>query len=208
MNNILDFFVAPGNIAFLVAGCVVLAVLLIELMATFIGFSLHMFDADVDIPLSKGAEMDGFLGWLNPGNVPVILLLTMFLGCLSLVGFVGNWVWTGLGFNILSPLFTTPIVGATVLPIVSKFSAIMGHMLHQEDSNAVTLDDMLGYYGVVTLGPVQDRVAGQARFRDDHGISHYVDVVAETGQTIDIGDDVVLLQRLAEGSFMFVIRKV
>ena len=202
MNEILNFFVAHGNVGFLVAGCAVLAILLLELCGALLGASLHMFDADADI------DLHGYLGWLNPGKVPVILLLVIFLGCLSIAGYIFHWIWAGMGFSLLSPLFITPVMGAVVLPIVSKFSNVLGRVLHREDSNAVTLDDMLGYYGVVTIGPVQDRVAGQARFSDGHGVSHYIDVLAEPGKSMNVGDNVVLLQRLAEGSFMFVIRKV
>jgi hypothetical protein len=203
MTEVITFLFASGNLAFLTAGAIVLAMFILELLALCVGFSLHSFNIDADADI----DVDGVLGWLNPGKVPVVLLLTAFLGLFSIAGFITNWIWTGMGFKMLTPLFVSPLVAVMVLPLVSKLSYTLGHLLHQEDSNAVMLDDLLGYYGVCTLGPVQELVAGQARFKDDYGVSHYLDVVAEPGKTIEMGDDVVLLQRFAEGSFMFVIRK-
>lgn len=205
MDQTLDFFVAPENLGFLVAGCAVLAILLLELLGTLIGISIHMFGASVHVDVD--CDADGFMGWLNPGKMPVIILFIAFLGCLSIAGFSFNWIWTGFHFKMLSALFTTPIVSVAVLPIVSAFSNSLGPILQSDDNNAITLDALVGYYGTVTMGPIRDHAAGQAKFKDDFGVTHYMDVVAEPGHTLEMGDDVVLLQRLAEDSFMFVVRK-
>jgi hypothetical protein len=204
MEQVINFLVAPENLAFEIAGCIVAAIFILELLATLIGASLHLFHVDADID----GDVDGIFAWLNPGKVPVMLLMLAFLGCFSIAGYVFNWIWEGLGFKPLTLLLICPIVGVAVLPLVAKLSAFLGHYLHQDDSNAISLDDLLGYYGTLTLGPIGEKVSGQAKFKDDYGVTHYLDVVAEPRQTIDMGDNVVLLQRLAEDSFMFVVRKV
>jgi hypothetical protein len=204
MDQVISFLVSPENLAFEVAGCIVVSILLLEILASLVGASLHMFHVDADLD----GDVEGVFAWLNPGRVPIMLLMIAFLGCFSIAGYVFNWVWEGVGFKPLNALFICPIVGVCVLPLVAKLSALLGEVLHQDDSNAITLDDLEGHYGKVTMGPFTDKIAGQAKFRDDFGVTHYIDVLAEPGTSVDMGDDVVLLQRLAEDSFMFVVRKV
>ncbi len=207
-NTILEFFFKPENIAFLVAGIIVLAILVFELLMALIGGSLHIISTETNLhfDVDKG-DIGSAFDWLNPGDIPVIILLTIFLGLFSLTGFTLQWIWEGMGFKPLYWAFTAPIVTAVVMPGLRGCSEFLSKHLPRETTNAVTLDSLEGLYGVVTLGHVTPDIMGQARFKDEHGVSHYLTVVAESGE-IQTGDDVVLLHRLLDSSAYFVVRKV
>ncbi|HEX8348814.1 MAG TPA: OB-fold-containig protein, partial [Hymenobacter sp.] len=206
MQKALDFLFLSDNIVFLIAGIAVLALFAFEVIAALIGGSLHLIHADSDIAF--GNDVGGVMDWLNPNEVPVIILMTIFLGVFAALGFSLQWIWLGLGLPLLSPLITAPVTAAGALLPVKAASTVIGRVLPRETTNAITVDSLFGYYGKITIGPVMERAQGQAKVRDDHGVTHYFQVVLDDSGIAEEGDNVVLLERVSDDSHVFVVRKV
>lgn len=206
-SAIFDFFFKPENIAFLVAGVAVVAILVFELMSAIVGGTVHFISAETNISLdSHSGDINSPFDWLNPGGVPTIVLLTLFLGLFSLTGFGWQWIWEGAGFEPLFWGFTAPVVAAVIMPVMRVSSTFISKHLPQETSNAVDIESLLGSYGEVTMGPITTDSPGQAKFKDEHGISHYLTAYSEVGDA-QTGDTVVLMGRLSEPNYGYVIRK-
>lgn len=208
MAEVFEFLFRGENIAFLVAGIAVLSILAFEILAMLIGGSLNLIGGHGDIDVGK-PDVGGFLDWLNPGHVPVIVLLTAFMGSLSVCGYTMQWLVASMDMPLLHWMMATPIATVFALPIVRGTSAVFNRIVPQETTNAITVEDLFGFYGKMTLGVATNTVEGQAKFKDDHGVTHYLSVVTDGADVrADVGDDVVLLNRLRDDSHVFVVRKI
>lgn len=216
--DILAFFLEESNRAFLGAFIVLLVILGLEIVSMLVGFSLsELLDNAVDFDINKPelskpdiskpditkptGPISGFIGWVNAGHVPLLILIVAFLGAFSVVGYVVQWI-THLIVPVLLPtLVAAPIAVAGALPIVRLTSQVVGRLFPQDHTTAVGYDSLTGFYGEVILGPATEERPGQARVRDDYGTDHYVRVVPEGQGAIEQGANVVLLERVNDDTF-------
>lgn len=218
MGNILDFLVASPNTVFLVAGCVVVGLFLLELIMMIIGHSLMMAHGDVDMTL----DLDGngipdyletghfHLGELfNPGNVPTTMFLVIFSGALSMVGFSGQWILLN-NYGWLAPaLLAVPMALVPTLAITRWATVGMAKIMPQDETNAIALESLSGEVGVITAGPIQGtNDFGMARFTDKYGVDHRLMVSGVDETVIATGSDVVLVGPHPDKAIAYVVRKI
>lgn len=216
MENLLDFAVAGPNLPFLIALAVVLAIAILEVISMLIGFG-HITGSDIDftadlngngIPDYLEVDHGGMFGWLNPGHVPSVILLILFAGLFAVFGFSGQWIYKGIVGDFAPAMVVAPIAVMLTLPILRQATYTIGRIVPQDETNAVTLDSLIGNIGVVNAGPVSKDNWGMARFTDKHGVDHNLLVGGEGEEIIANGDAVVLLDACDTKPNAFIIRKL
>jgi len=217
MLDITGFLVAGPNLPFLVAGCVVLALLLIELVMLTVGQSMMLFDSSLDLNLDLDGNGIpdhletgwGLSGLLNPGHLPSTLFLVVFCGLFSLIGVSAQWTWFR-SMGEMAPVFlSVPVTLVPTLALTRWFSVGLARVMPQVETNAVTLESLAGQLGVLTVGPIKGlEDKGMARFTDDHGVDHTVLVMSHDGSEISILDPVILSTPHPTNPIAFYVRKI
>ncbi len=214
MGTVVDFILEGSNRAFLASFIVMMVVLGLEVIMILVGISLSglvdsSFDFDVNKPdinkpdISKPTgALSGFVGWVNQGQVPLLILFISFLGAFSAMGFVIQWIVHPYLPSLLPTLVAAPIALVASLPIVRAVSKFVGRLFPQDQTSAIGYDSLTGHYGSVVLGPATIERPGQAKVRDDFGTDHYVRIVPEGQGAIEQGANVVLLERLNSDTFL------
>lgn len=183
----------------MIATLVLAGLVAFELVGTFFGFSGLVDHGDA------GGEVDaGPLDWLNPGRVPLSVLLILFLGLFSAAGFAVQ----ALAGAIAAPL---PVLGASAvaagaaLITTGETSRLVSKILPREESYVAEADDLIGSVGVVTLGPLGGAHVGRVRVTDRHGNAHFpLARPASPEETIPEGAEVTLVSR--QGREFFVVK--
>lgn len=217
--DILNFLTASPNTAFLVAGCIVLALLVLGIVSLMIGVGSELFHFSGDIDFTLDANGNGIpdyleippshiMGWINPGQVPSTIFIILFCGTLSITGYSLQWIYLDLFTKLASGMLAVPIAVAITLPVVSYLSATIAPFLPKDETNAVSLDSLIGSSGKLTAGPINSNIGGIARFTDFFGTDHNLVVYGETQEDIDNGSPVVLLRPHQEHVIAYVVRKI
>lgn len=218
MDNITDFLVASPNTTFLVAGCVVAGIFILEILLLIVGHSTMMTHGDVDLTLDlDGNGIPDYLegshvhlgDWFNPGHIPVTMFLVLFCGLLSLIGYTGQWMYLGQTGQLAGPLLAVPIVLVPTLAISRWLSVGLARIIPQDETNVISLESLSGEVGVLTVGPVAGRNDfGMARFSDKYGVDHALVVGGVDDTNIEAGSSVVLVGPHPEKAIAFIIRKI
>lgn len=198
-----EFLFADENLQFLAAASLVMAILAVEVFASLIGVSVigKDFDFDADKPDI------GFMGWLNAGQVPLLVLLTTFLGLFTILGFTGQWIVKGITGILVPGTVAGPLTVVLCLPIIRKASLFINKMIPREETSAISLESLVGSVGTVILQASKD-MAGQMKVSDDHGTTHYVFVHPEGNYLVQEGEDAVLIDQIKAIPPTFTIRKI
>ncbi|HEX9964755.1 MAG TPA: YqiJ family protein [Allosphingosinicella sp.] len=156
----LEIIAAPANLPFSVALLVMLMIGAVEALglgASAVHLDLH---ADVDGDL---------LGWLGVGQVPLLILLVVFL---ALFGLAGLAIQQFAG--PLSLWIATPAAVAAALPLTGLGARGLARIMPRDETTAVSLDSLVGKKATITIGTARRGSPAQARVVDDHGQAHYV----------------------------------
>ncbi len=191
----LDIIAAPANLPFSVALLVMLMIGAVEALG--LGASA--------VHLDVGADVDGggdLLGWLGVGQVPLLILLVVFL---ALFGLAGLAIQQFAG--PLPLLIATPAAAAAALPLTGLGARGLARIMPRDETTAISLDSLVGKKGTITVGTARRGSPAQARVRDVHGQSHYVmiepngdaDAVAEGGTVLLIRREGNIFIGLIEG---------
>jgi membrane protein implicated in regulation of membrane protease activity len=157
----LEIFAAPANLPFSVALLVMLMIGAVEALG------LGASAAHLDV----GADVDGgdLLGWLGVGQVPLLILLVVFLAIFGLAGLAIQ--------QFAGPLplwIATPAAAAAALPLTGLGSRGLARIMPRDETTAVSLDSLVGRKGTITVGTARRGSPAQARVSDVHGQVHYV----------------------------------
>lgn len=148
-------------------------------------------DVDADADVSGGPGMLGLAKFFNVGEVPLMILVSIFVGILWFAGvalhpFIGGWAVV-LQFLMLIPmalvaLFLTKIV---TQPLVRVFRQL------RAEENAAGLE-LLGERCVIVSGTADDR-HGQAEYATNGSPLKLNVKTASAGQTLSRGDEAVIV---------------
>jgi Protein of unknown function (DUF1449) len=192
-----SLFTAPETVPFGVALGVMIALAVIEGLGLFTAMSpsqwLDNLVPDIDAP--DGVE--GALGWLHLGRVPVLVLLILFLVGFALCGYAVQLIARGvLGAYLPAWLAALPalLMGLTT---VRGLGALLAYIIPRDETSALNEEALVGRAGVVTQGTARRGHAAEVRVRDLHGRSHYLRVEPDVD-----GDE------FAEGTAVLVVKKV
>ncbi len=158
----LEIIAAPANWPFSVALLIMLMIGAVE------AFGLGASAVHLDV----GADLDGggdLLGWLGIGRVPLLMLLVVFLAFFGLIGLAIQQFAGPLPLWIAVPAAT-----AAALPLTGMGARGLARIMPGDETTAISLDELVGRRGTITIGTARRGSPAQARVRDMHGQVHYV----------------------------------
>lgn len=195
----LETFLAPENVPF--AAALVLMVMIGIVEAVGLGAGAAHLDAHADV---DGSDL---LGWLGVGEVPLLMLLVVFLALFGIIGLTLQQVAAAMIGASISPWIAAPVAFLVSLPLLGFSARGLARIMPGDETTAVGLDSLIGKRATITVGAASHGCPAQARVRDVHGQSHYVMIEPnDDRQTIAAGETVLLVRRegnvfigLAEG---------
>ena len=205
------FLTAPQNLAFLIAGILVMAIFIIEFLGTMVGFSLSHLGPDFHIDLDHDGTPDhlegaSLMGWLNPGGVPFMIFITLGVTIFAIIGYAIQAVTWSYTAYLLSGLIIGPISFLLMLICVRPLTRWVNKILPREESSDVSLNSLIGETGVVTVGPVTKGQFGFIRVRDKFGTDHSIQVEASNDEVFAIGSEVQLVGPHPTNLYAYLIR--
>jgi hypothetical protein len=204
----MQLITASENLPFTVALAVMFGIALLEGITTVFGagFSAVLdtlipeFDVDVDLdgPEVRTPNMvSRLLGWLRVGQVPILMLLVIFLTAFGLLGLGIQSITHGvIGTYAPGWLASIPAV-VLATPMVRVCGGLLERFMPKDETEAVSLDSFVGRIALITLGTAEKGSAAQARLKDRFGQSHYVMVEPETDKDVfEQGEQVLLIKKV------------
>ncbi len=203
----LSLMLASENMAFSIALVLMLMIAVLEGVAALFGAGMSsaleslLPESDLS-PHTEVGQIDAdtalsrFLGWLRIGEVPLLMLLVIFLLSFGLLGLLLQALLHNLTGMLAPGWLAVPVVLALSLPLVRLGGGVLQAIMPRDETTAVTEDSLLGRIAVITLGTARAGYPAEARVRDQHGYSHYVQL--EPDNTLDEfvrGTEVLLLSR-------------
>lgn len=203
----LQLLLASENLVFSIALLLMLLIGLLELVALLCGSSvsssLDSLLPEVELsPHTEVGQLDAdsalsrFFGWLRIGEVPLLMLLVVFLVSFGLLGLILQSLLQA-SFGLMAPAWiAVPVVLFLSLPAVRLGGGILQHLMPRDETTAVSSDSLLGRVAVITLGTARHQYAAEARVKDQHGYQHYVQVEPDNSEEcFEQGSEVLLLTR-------------
>lgn len=167
-----------------------------------IGLGLGHLDVDADVDGNVGS--DSLLGWLGlKTGLPVLIWLTAFLGCFTLIGFAIQQIATAVAGV---PLHWSIAGGAgLIIGVISNayVSSGLARLMPEYESTVIDTDDLIMRRATVLEGVSQRGHPARAKVVDQHGQAHYV--MVEPHHDSDIiaqGESALLVRRAGPTFFM------
>lgn len=219
----LSFILAPENFPFAVALAVMFGIALLEGISTLFGAALSgLIDAVLpDMPELQTPEVDldtgidspdteapyalsRFFSWLRVGQVPVLMLIVIFLTAFGLIG-LGMQSLASNAFNHLMPGWLVSIPAVLLsFPMVRVFSGVLARYMPSDETEAVSVTSLVGRIATITIGTAEKGRPAEARVKDHYGTSHLLMVEPDNPvEYFGAGEKVLLVKK--EGSVFKVI---
>jgi len=208
------FALQAANLPFTVALGIMCAIALMEALGALFGASISsavdtlMPDADLDIDIDvDGPDIDapdldgiggfhGLLDWLCIGRVPVLILLVMFLFAFGISGLLIQSTVFGLSGWLLPGFLASAPALAVSLPAVHFAGRGFEKVFPKDETYVVSEASFIGEVATVTLGTAETGQPAQAKLKDRHDRTHYVQVEPdEPGERFETGSQVLLVRR-------------
>lgn len=201
-----DFLTAGPNLPFSVALAMMLIMAAIEGVGFLMGLggfhfldgiahALHFDHADAS-ELAGMSLADRFMGWLQFGRVPVLILLVVFLTSFGVIGLALQGAAVHYTGHLLPGLLASAITFPVALPPVRWFGGMLAKVLPKDETYVVSQDALVGRIATLVLGTSRQGSPAQARVRDEHATSHYVMVEPDDpNEAFAQGEQVLLVSR-------------
>jgi len=192
----IDALFAPENLPFSVCLAVMVIIALLEGIASLFGHGLsHALesmsaDVDADVHLHDGLSHEGsdsavaplskLLGWFRVGQLPILMILIVFLTAFGLFGLVGQVMVSKLIGQFLSPWIMVPAALVLTLPTVHVVTGVLAELFPKDESEAVSADELVGRVATIVLGTAAHKRPAEARVVDRFGHTHYVMVAPDS----------------------------
>jgi hypothetical protein len=199
MSVIGDILLAPDVRPFAVAAAIMVALGVIELLTTLVGFSFGQLlgqDASVDTGGHHG--LDGLFLWINAGRLPLLMLIILALGVFSIGGFLLQGIAHSLGTTV--PVAIAALVAAAgSIPVIRTTSRGLARIIPRDETYAVSDADFVGKIALVSVGPLDQGLPGRVRLKDVFGNWHTVAARASPDSAaLPVGASVLLVDRDAK----------
>ncbi len=183
----LSFLGAGENLVFVIALAIMALIGLVE--AIGLGSSAIGHDLDLDGDAN-------WLGWLGFGRLPLLMLLVVFLAAFGLIGLVGQQTVLNLTGALLPGWIAIPAAGAAALPATGGLARMLAHILPQDETTAIGVDQLVGLHAEIVVGTARPGSPAKAKVRDFHGQTHYVMAEPDTpGTSFPEGSEILLVRR-------------
>jgi len=91
------------------------------------------------------------------------------------------------------------------LPVIRVLGGLLGKIIIRDETEVVSRNSFVGRVATITLGEAKQGSPAEAKFRDEHGTTHYVMVEPDhTNETFVSGESVLLVSD--SGSVMKAIK--
>lgn len=183
----LGFLGAGENLAFVVA----LAIMVLIGMVEAVGLGTSALGHDIDL------DGDGdWLSWLGVGQLPLLMLLVVFLASFGLIGLIGQQAMLGLTGALLPGWIAIPAAGVAALPATGVSARLLGRILPRDETTAIGVDQLVGLHAEIIVGTAAQGSPAKAKVRDFHGQVHYVMAEPDVpGVRFTEGDEILLVRR-------------
>jgi membrane protein implicated in regulation of membrane protease activity len=190
----MELLLAPEARPFAVATLILVGLVGVEMIALLIGGSVsHWVDHSADA--HGHAHIEGALGWLNAGRVPLLVLIMLALGIFAAAGFALEAVARAMWIP-LPALAASAIALLVAVPLVRIASRALARVMPRDETYAVDAADFVGRTAEVTMGPLDDGLPGRVKLRDAHGNWHFPRARAAKGHgPMAVGATVLLVDR-------------
>lgn len=213
-----DFLFSEGNVLFIAALVAMLAIGLLEGLASIVGVGFsNLIDSlipNVDVgievpdfgdvpdagvldgPLDTSSPLMKTLGWLRLGRIPFIVFLVVTLSIFGISGLSLQLFFHRLFGGYLPLLIAGPAALFVTLPLTRMSAMALERILPKDESSAITEASFIGRSATVVTGTARHGAPAQAKVRDEHGQSHYVMVEPDADQTeFEVGSKVLLVKK-------------
>ena len=201
----LQMLSATENFPFTLSLAVMLGIALLEGITSLFGAGLSSlldtlipeFDVDIDTSgpeVQSPTPLSRLLGWLRIGQVPILMLLVIFLTAFGLIG-LGIQSMSLTTINTFLPPWVASIPAFILaLPLVRLLGGLLERFMPKDETEAVSTESFIGRLASITLGTASRGSAAQAKLKDEHGYSHYVMVEPDMDDDeFQQGDEVLLV---------------
>jgi hypothetical protein len=192
----MDLFLAPQSAPFAVASIILATITVLEMCCLLIGVSLSEL-VDKTMPEGEGNGLSGLMSWVNPGGVPVLILLMIFLGFFAVNGFVLQLVARGVWMPL--PALIASIAALLVaIPESRATTRLVSRLVPRDETYVIDPADFVGRLAEVTVGPLDQGLPGRVRIKDRYGNWHTLRAkAAADSSSIPIGAEVLLVDTVS-----------
>jgi membrane protein implicated in regulation of membrane protease activity len=191
-----NLFSAPETVPFGAALALMLGLAVIEGVGLFTAMSPSQW-LDNLVPELDADGVEGALGWLHVGKVPMLVLLILFLLGFALCGYAVQLIARGvLGSYLPMWLASLPAV-LMGLTTVRGVGALLAYIIPRDETSAVGEEALIGRAGMVTQGIARRGSAAEVKVRDHLGRAHYLRVEPDVdGEEFAEGTAVLIVKRV------------
>ena len=193
-NNylMLEYLFEPYNTPFLYAFYFMLGIMSLEILSLLAGLGLseiidNLFDAtDVGLDVEADADFDiegdadvqssfisKYIAWIKVKNVPMLILLIIFLASFSITGFIGQSLLNRFADFTLPSLFAVPAAMILGFPAYKYIAKALGENLFREETTALLEKSFIGEVAEINIGTARKGLPAEAKFKDKFGQLHY-----------------------------------
>ncbi|MCI0507303.1 MAG: YqiJ family protein [Gammaproteobacteria bacterium] len=204
----MQLITASENLPFTVALTVMFGIALLEGITSVFGAGISAVldtllpDTNLDMEVDSSEMrtpnvLTRLLGWLRVGQVPILMLLVIFLTAFGLIG-LGIQSLSQLILGNYAPGWLASIPAAAfALPTVRFCGGLLERFMPKDETEAVSEDSFVGRVAIVTLGTAEKDSPAQAKLKDRFGQSHYIMVEPESNEEKFVqGENVLLIQKV------------
>lgn len=207
----MSLFWLPQTQWFSVALLLMLGIGALEVLALLFGQSMAdaleqvLPDPDLnphsEVAVGEDSSLARLFSWLRFGEVPVLMLLVLWLCCFGLSGLLLQWAVFQLSAALLPGWMAVIAVLFLSFPLLRLTAGWLARVLPKDETTAVSQQDLLGRVAVITLGNARSGYSAEARVMDQFGYQHYIRVEPDDPSELLQGSSVLLL-RYADGRYL------
>ncbi|MGL1885863.1 MAG: YqiJ family protein [Reichenbachiella sp.] len=202
----IELALSSHNIPFTVAVCIMFSIALMEGVGLLfgVGFSNLLdsvfpdIDIDADIPddFQSPDFFSRILTWLRVGKVPILVLVIVALTAFGVIGFLIQIVSYSLVAHYW-PAYIASIPAVFLsIPVVRISAKILNRFIPEDESDSISVKTFIGKVVTITLGTATLGHPAEAKFKDEHGHTHYMMVEPDAEEIkFPQGSEVILLKQ-------------
>ncbi|MFP4164628.1 MAG: YqiJ family protein [Chitinispirillaceae bacterium] len=216
----IELFLSTENLPFSIALTMMIGIGILEGVSAVIGFGFSQIlenllpeisAPNVDLPdvyidpevqIDSGEELktpsllSRLIGWVKIREVPILVVLIVFLTSFSLSGFILQMIVRQLTSTFLPWYIAVWPAFLVTLPIVRGSSLLLAKCVIRDETSAVSTSSFIGKIATITLGTARKGLPAQAKLKDKYGQVHYVMVEPDDGNVFERSSEVLLVKKV------------
>ncbi len=209
--SLLEFLFHSNNYLFTAAIILMLFIAILEGVLAFLGAGISDMIESFIPDISTDFDIDGaqnafalskFFAWIRIKQVPILMLLIIFLTSFGLVGLFIQLLllkFTSIFWSVWIVSIPTIFCSVFLLRIIGGF---VSFILPKDESSSISKDELIGYIATITLGSAKKNSPAEARTKDKHGQTHYFMIEPDMDEIeFSQGDRVLILGKIKSHFF-------